>query len=590
MKICSAVKARHGLQLSASNLPTVIQGCDRRFRRLFSQENSRTTNPSSCPAHNEYEKFFIPALVWAGSCKQSKENERQWHFKQIPQRSKFTLGLQPSESIHRRSMHTGNVSPRRQAAVSPEIPREEYANLLDYYGDHATEDYTNKASNESSAALVIEEEHKTECSIDEETHHFENFARVNVTIKAAIVAIEDPAASLDHVFQLYSAIPRPGVRSLPLKDRDMLLYRLSTPQKKTPRSTLRFLSVMDDMKNANLTISRAFWNSAVHLVGRTLGIVTSSEVEKALQKWKEMEQDAGVSGSSVTFNILLDVAVKAGQFSLAEMILDEIKARALRLDRFTRIGLIYYHGMKGNGDGIRKNYRELVEAGEIIDTTVLNCVIASLFQAGESTAAEHVYARMKVLHTKAGGREIGYLPKKTLKQIAQALQKAAIKYKNHPTLLRNLQDEQILAPDTQTFIILVKHHVSKTGQMSAVTKYLDEMQAFGVPVHGRIFHELFRGFALHGGVRYTLWSESQLRNVWAAFLNISEQGLENVYWGRWMVIWILRAFSRCCGENTALGIWSIIKPRWTEAKNDEEFMLSIIDRALLRHHVHTRNS
>ena len=39
--------------------------------------------------------------------------------------------------------------------------------------------------------------------------------------------------------------------------------------------------------------------------------------------------------------------------------------------------------------------RALVEAGEIVDTVVLNAMISALVKAHEASAAENIYERMK---------------------------------------------------------------------------------------------------------------------------------------------------------------------------------------------------
>ncbi|KAK5182169.1 hypothetical protein LTR16_010282, partial [Cryomyces antarcticus] len=160
----------------------------------------------------------------------------------------------------------------------------------------------------------------------------------------------------------------------------------------------RYLSIVDDMKEAGIPMTVAEWNTAVAFAGRWYERVTAAEVENALHIWKEMEHQAGVQGTNVTFNILFDIATKAGKYVLAEMIMKEMQKRNLKYNRYFRFGLIYYYGLRADGDGVRRAYKDFVEAGEIVDTAVMNCVMVSLIRAGEPTAAEEVFLRMKRLN------------------------------------------------------------------------------------------------------------------------------------------------------------------------------------------------
>ena len=166
----------------------------------------------------------------------------------------------------------------------------------------------------------------------------------------------------------------------------VFLQRMSTPAVKTGNLMLRYLSLIDDMQMAKLPITKSEWSSAIYLAGRSFGRVTQSDMAHAFRLWRQMEQEAGVKASYVTFNILFDIAVRAGKYALADSILREMHSRGLRLNRLGRVGLIYYHGIRGDGDAVRKTYRDFVDSGEIVDTLVLNCVIAALMNAGEPTA------------------------------------------------------------------------------------------------------------------------------------------------------------------------------------------------------------
>jgi len=390
--------------------------------------------------------------------------------------------------------------------------------------------------------------------------------------------IQDSKTTNEDIFQKYQDLPFPGVSHISDGFRRRLLHRLSVSHKRTESATLRYLSVVDDMKAAGLPLNAAEWSSAMHLVGRCYANVSAVEVEAALRIWKEMEQEAGVEGTGVTFNILFDIAVKAGKFSLAEMILKEMKARNLELRRFAHVGLIYYYGLKGDGDGIRDAYRHLVDDGRIVDTAVLNCVITSLLRADEPNAAEQVYERMKEMHARRGGRKLPPNDWKKSRELGRLLERTSRTFRSTEAK-QKLQDEQSLAPNRRTFVILLAHHVSHTGELQRVASLLDEMHLLGLDIHGRLYMEIFRGFANHGGIRYSPWTSARLESVWNALQSTLAKDVEGVYIGKWIAIWIVRAFARCSGRSRALEIWDELKSRWKPSEQEQTMMSGILETA-----------
>lgn len=388
-------------------------------------------------------------------------------------------------------------------------------------------------------------------------------------MKRFVGYLEDENSSQEEIMQAYSTLPYPGVSYLSDGLHRLLLRRISVVEKKNYESMMRYLSVVDDMKAADLPMVEAEWNSAIAFAGRCFTKVSATEVELALRTWKEMEHEAKVQGGNVTFNILFDIATKAGKFVLAEMILKEMNERKLRLNRFARVGIIYYHGLRGDGDGVRQAYRALVDAGEIIDTVVMNCVIASLIRAGEPAAADQVYERMKVMFTTKTGSPV---PQdwKAVRAFGRVLDRAARVLRADPIRRLRLQDETCLAPNLHTYAIFIEHHVAHTGELRRITALLDEMQFLGVPMHGRIFVKLFRGFARYGGVRYTSWTRARLESVWAALLMALDHCTPDVSVQRWMVVWAVQAFGKCCGRERTLEVWEELRSRWKEARVEDE--------------------
>lgn len=391
-------------------------------------------------------------------------------------------------------------------------------------------------------------------------------------VEIMVNVLHDEDANHEAIHEAYSALPFPGVSYLSEVRRRLLFRRLSAVETKNRETMLRYLSIVEDTKAAGLPLTVAEWNSAISFAGRYLARVEATEVESALRTWKEMEQEAGVQSGSVTFNILFDIAAKAGKFVLAEMILKEMDVRNLGINRFARVGFIYYHGLKGDGQGVRLAYRDFVESGEIVDTVVMNCVIASLIRAGEPAAADQVYERMKQMLSRKTGATLPSSNWKGNRELGRVLDRATRLHQKDSRCLQQLRNEQYLGPNLHTYSIFIEHHASETGELRRISTLLDEMQTLGVPMHGRIFLKLFKGFANHGGIRYTSWTKPRLENVWSSLLAVLDQKLQeqDVRVMKWMVIWVIRAFEKCCGRERTLEIWEELKERWKPGAGEKD--------------------
>jgi len=394
-------------------------------------------------------------------------------------------------------------------------------------------------------------------------------AAFEVAVKAKDYA-EDP----EDLYQLYRALPKPRAPYLSARLRHQFLRHLYIVERKDESSMLRYLSVLDDVKNSAIPLTTAEWNSAISFAARYVTKSTETEAEAALYMFKEMEQLAGIKGNSTTFNILFDVASKAGRFTLAEMIYKEMATRGLEYDRYHHVSLIHYHGLKSNGDGARSAYRTMVESNEIIDTIVLNAMISSLIRSYEPHAAENIYERMKNMHFKKGPD--APLPPQnflTQRKITRVLKTMAKISKLEPTRRVTFQAQSIIAPDVQTFRILVNYFAVDAGDFDKTAKYLEEMKWFKVPVQGAVFLALFKGFTIHGGIRYTHWSSHRLESVWKSYMWAVSKGWADVYISQWTVVWALRSFAKCCGKARTAAAWVEIKTQWQPNDLELEFVL-----------------
>lgn len=527
------------------------------------------------------ENLFINALVRAGSCKShafqfsttSSASTRPKTFHRARRRA-ARIGVKDGRGLN---VHTTALPRAQPLAPQVEVTRKDYMNLVDYYNEpsNAVVPLLPHLPEIEQAVLPMDEGTETPKSVTNDAwpafNEDESFALENF-----ISAINDESLTHETVYERYKALPSPGIPYLSKEVIRKLLHRLSVVERKTESSMIRFLSVVDDVKAAGGSLTSGEWSSAIAFAGRCFVKVSAAEVESALHIWREMEYEAGVRGTHVTFNILFDIAAKAGKFVLAEMILNEMEKRKLPLNRFARVGLIYYHGLRRDGDGVRKAYSDLVEAGEIVDTVVMNCVIAALARAGEATAADQVYERMKRLHAMKSGAKLPALDWKGSRELGRLLARAVKWFKDHPEKHQQLQGEQSMAPDLRTYLILVGHYAVRAGELDRVAVLLDEMQFLGIPLHGSIFLTLLKAFTIHGGIRYTSWSKARLEGVWSSFQRALDLHADHVVMGKWMVIWALRAFAKCSGKDRTLEVWEEIRSKWRSSDADLEAVNRIL--------------
>ena len=406
--------------------------------------------------------------------------------------------------------------------------------LLEDYAFKLSEDF---GSPEAFAKYYMDDEgYESPLKAIEEALKSSQLREIGIMQKFVDLLLDDYSSNRA-LYEVYQQLPAPGVSYLPKGVIRIFLQRMSTPWVKSEKSMLRYLALIDDMQRANLPITTGEWSSAIYLAGRAFTKVTTADMKSAFQVWKRMEQEAGVQASHVTFNILFDIAVHAGKYVIAQGLLKQMHERGLKLNRLGRVSLIYYHGMRRDGDGVRKAYRDFVDAGEIVDTLVLNCVMSALYNAGEPTAAEQIYARMKDLQKRfqmrkrPDGSETLYMryphdegqnvidQELASNSLGRVILTSSNLKKKLPEHYLELQSNMPLTPNEITFRIMFAYHANHSGDLDRLTVLLNEMsQKFKLLFSTTTFQVLFKGFALHGrmGVDYASWNLERLDKVWKA--------------------------------------------------------------------------
>ncbi|PYI06633.1 hypothetical protein BO78DRAFT_343215 [Aspergillus sclerotiicarbonarius CBS 121057] len=354
------------------------------------------------------------------------------------------------------------------------------------------------------------------------------------SVEVFLDAMWDEKISNHYVFRLYRDLPAPGVAYLSKRSRGALLRRFADPPHRRWVDSRRYLALVEDMVAAKLPMSLSLWSSAIHLAGRASGKVRKRDLVKAIGIWQQMEHLGGVKSDGVVFTILFDIAIKASQFTVAERLLAEMKKRNIQFRRFGKVSQLYYCGMQGDVDGIQQAFEEFVSSGEIVDTVVMNCLMASFIRAGDVEMAQQIYAQM--LEAQATLQQAGDLShgskhpgspnlmsemnlyRSRVRKLGRVLQESTSLQGILPDHHRALQNSVRAIPDTRTFHIFLSLHAHKTADIHAFMSILADMEkVFVVPPRGMIYLLLFDGFARNGRHRKG-WTAERLQVTWKAYL------------------------------------------------------------------------
>ncbi|KAI0415096.1 hypothetical protein F5X98DRAFT_347417 [Xylaria grammica] len=483
-----------------------------------------------------------------------------------------------------------NLSPSEAHRVTQS--RDEVLRIVDYYDDDASVDeslkfykdpYFRKYASADGPNITVSnkpEDLELQTIYGDRIPDDDESGTARGLLLAIIARHRHPSrVSLDTIWDIYQALPEPRPVHISARTRLLLTAALASGERKDQKSMLRYFSVIADIKYSGFSLTSFQWNTAISFATGYVATITEVEVEAALKLWREMEKEANVQGNDVTFNILFDAASKAGKFTLAEMIYKEMIRRGFGFNRYHHVSLIHFFGLKQDSSGVRAGYREMVEAGEIIDTVVLNCLIASFIRCGEEQSAEHVYEKMK-----ASNKNLPTLPHRdyTLERaITKVFSMFARVGKKHPSMQPGFQESALLSPNLQTYRILLNHYGLRLGILSKVVQFLDEMKTFMVPLNGVIFLALFQSFAVHGGAGSD-WNANRLDSVWHAFLDAMDAEADGLYISTWLAMAVLGAHARYATKDQLFDVYECLRSRWDFDEENAQYMLHFLENLLKR--------
>lgn len=257
--------------------------------------------------------------------------------------------------------------PRHLKALVPQEDSSTVEEHLEYYQDPYRNGY---AQPDGQKLQVSENRRDVEYPSKEETFRTDDETKKLIAklCNAISYKLRHPyRTTLEPIYNLYLQLPEQRMLHLTWQWRNRLLKVMGLPPKRNSESMMRYFALINDVKSAGLTLRKAHWNYALAFATKYSSRITTTEMDTALRLWKEMELTAGVKGNEVTFNILFDVATKAGNFVLADMMYREMEKRGFQYNRYHHVSLIHYFGLKMDSSAIRAAYKDMVDAGEMID-------------------------------------------------------------------------------------------------------------------------------------------------------------------------------------------------------------------------------
>ncbi|KAI0116441.1 hypothetical protein GGR51DRAFT_501332 [Nemania sp. FL0031] len=600
MNISRIDGSRYGAVLFSQPLPAAANSIARfRAARVHNEcPRSLTNNFYSTPRH-------------------SRPIHPQWHYPSLPLPRTFCAAVAPAggrlpssnyftsfpagvRSWNHTAVSTDEPAEKTEIPQTPQTPalfsrrvvgqsKDEVLSIVDYYDDASVEEYLKfyqdpflrkYAAPDGPNLTVSDRPEDLEFRAvdgDRPLAEEESEPVRRLSLALSIRRRRPAEISLDTIWDLYQAVPQPRPLHITSSTRHSLMAALGSVERKDQRSMLRYFSVVADVKNSGLSLTSFQWNTALSFATSYVATTTEVEVEAALKLWRDMEGDARVKGNDVTFNILFDSASKAGKFRLAEMIYQEMGHRGYAFNRYHHVSLIHFFGLNQDSSGVRAAYKEMVEAGEIVDTVVCNSLISSFIRCGEEQSAEYVYDKMK-----ASNEDLPTLPHRdyTLQRaITKVLTMFARVSKKYPSMRPTFQKTALLSPDLHTYRILINHYGLQLGNLSKVAQFLDEMKAFNVPLHGVIFLALFQSFAAHGWPGSD-WSAQRLENVWDAFLDAMDSGADGLYISTWLAMAALEAHARHSTRDGLLDVYGCLRSRWELDDTNTQYMLHFLQKLL----------
>lgn len=517
----------------------------RRFRSLRAK---RCLLPTISPSSQEdiksgiLQEILAGWLVSAARCPSQHEGTRNrsncaWQKGNVWRGSRSFASIETgSRRRFATQLHKRNpaAAPAVQEDADSRAPftREEYKDLVNIYGTPPDElDHRARLKLFPLAPRLVlppeKEDPRPRLVLEPEDRQ----SKEDLRVFTSLLIREVGTVAQSTLWRAFERIPRPQTRYVDDEDINKFFRHMSWVEYKNAGGNKeRVFALLNQCVEEKIPLAIDSWTTAITFAGRGERSVGTDQVRSAIETWMRME-DSGISAAAITFNVLFDIAVKAGRFALADTIQAELNLRGMRLDRNFRCSMIYQGGVRGDGDAVRFAFNDFVNAGEFVDTAVMNCVIRSLIHAGEGPAAEHVFLKMKALHEERfpslppnnwlDRRKLGKLLNKTAATMRARREEHEASFfgarYSDKDQFEEIQRTSPIAPDALTYRLLIGHHALVSGDLDRLMELLGEMKEKGFRVHGSVYDKVFHGFNLHGSEPHSAWGPRALEGFWREF-------------------------------------------------------------------------
>jgi pentatricopeptide repeat protein len=558
----SLVSPLHGNTISTTVVRSI--GFSPRHSRAIRRRNAHQSTNSfvqqskviKTPAvtSEDLERIFINSLVAASSCSlhQNTSNVQRGSLKRPTsnrsdqkelstlQRRGFSSGPR-KKSVIQLASEPDEIEKARRAI--PRITPEEYKELVNTYAGFGGKVRNNERASKNKAyfplapRLFMTPEQEDAYALHGRNHLLQPRdaeTRQRLKFLRRLLARPLGGVSQEELWQAYENLPEHRPRYLNDASIQRMFRHLAWVEFRTTTNAMqRYLAFLNHCSEEGLELNADIWNTAISFSARWIRRTSTAEFKAAVETWMRMEE-AGFEPTNVTFNILFDVAIRAGRYGLADTIFQELVTRKMPLNRFFRTSVIFYAGLQKNGDNVRSAFRDLVSSGEIVDTAVMNCVMLSLIRAGEGAAAENVFGKMKALHEEKFGIA-GPQSWQAQKRLGRFLDHTARALREERNTMQNsffgtafsnedrkeaIQNATPLAPNARTYRILIAYHAETSGDLDRIRDLMAEMSDRGLAIHGSAYFLCLKGFIAHGGIHRwrSSWCHMALEELWADFI------------------------------------------------------------------------
>ena len=398
---------------------------------------------------------------------------------------------------------------------------------------------------------------------------------------------------LDRIFELYYSLPSPRVCYLTRFNVRRILTIVSRQNNLLGSIANRYFIVIKDMQLNQTRIRLTEWSGMIDAIGKSHLFDKTIRLDLAIQALFDMDQ-SGIKANAAILTSLFQTAVRLENWSMANLIDDEIRKRKLETI-IVWTERIKIAGRLQDVDKIHITFRDFCESGIPVDIVFVNALLEAFLNANRSDLAEVIYLRLRTFvltHYKGtvfpAKRSKVQIRKERREFISrgESTRERTLEWElakrridpvdlvdetgaPTPTYEQTVQavsmtmspHTAMLIPQNATIRPFITYHCHYTGRMEDVTFYLNEMERFNIePLYGT-YADLLHGFFLwHRRSMKTPWNKERLRNIFLLIQKGILEGKPTIPITYVIALTSIRAFGKVEGGKRAREVWDFLRP------------------------------